>query len=204
LSDCWQDKEKRIPKIFNKVYLPEGVTIVFSYSQCIVTGPLGVLYINLKKLYKMPQQVAQAKKFLYSYQTSVRTAVQGVCYGHVEKVKLEGSGYKVMRCKPLKMKRTSLSLEKPSVNALPYRMVPVLTIRLGYSKLSQFRIPHGVKAAYNRFGQILFTSVSKSKLTAFTTKIKRAREPNPYRYRGVYEVGPVASRKMLKTPGKKN
>ena len=197
-------KNKKIVKIFNKVYLPEGVSITFSYSQCIVTGPLGILYINLKRLYKMPQQISQAKKFLYSYQTAVRTAVQGVCYGHVEKVKLEGSGYKVMRCKPLKMKRTMLSLDKPFTSTLPYRMVPVLTIRLGYSKLSQFRIPQGVKAAYNRFGQILFTSVSKSKLTAFTTKIRRAREPNPYRYRGVYKVGPLASRKILKTPGKKN
>lgn len=197
-------KNKKIVKIFNKVYLPEGVSITFSYSQCIVTGPLGILYINLKRLYKMPQQISQAKKFLYSYQTAVRTAVQGVCYGHVEKVKLEGSGYKVMRCKPLKMKRTMLSLDKPFASTLPYRMVPVLTIRLGYSKLSQFRIPQGIKAAYNRFGQILFTSVSKSKLTAFTTKIKRAREPNPYRYRGVYKVGPLSSRKILKTPGKKN
>lgn len=199
-----EGSDKKMVKIFNKVYLPEGVSIVFSYSQCTVTGPLGILYLNMRKLYKMPQQVTKAKKFLYSYQTAVRTAVQGVCYGHVEKVKLEGSGYRVMRCKPLKMKRTMMSVEKPFTSTLPYRMVPVLTIRLGYSNFSQFRIPHGVKAAYNRFGQILFTSVSKSKLSAFTTKIKRAREPNPYRYRGVYKVGPVSSRKMLKTPGKKN
>jgi ribosomal protein L6P/L9E len=158
----------------------------------------------MRGLYKMPEQVTKAKKFLQSYQTAVKTAVQGVCYGHVEKVKLEGSGSRVMRCKPLKMKRTMMSVEKPFLSTLPYRIVPVLTIRLGYSNFSQFRIPHGVKAAYNRFGQILFTSVSKSKLCAFTTKIKRAREPNPYRYRGVYKVGPTSSRKALKTPGKKN
>lgn len=186
------------------MYLPEGVTIAFTLSQCIVSGPLGILYLNMKKVYKLPQQTKQAKQLLHSYQSAIRTAVQGVCYGHVEKLKLEGSGYKVMRCKPLKMKRTARYLGTATANTLPYRIVPVLTIRLGYSKLSQFRIPQGVKASYNRFGQILFTSVSKAKLTAFTTKIRRRREPNPYRYRGVYKVGPLSSRKPLKTPGKKN
>jgi ribosomal protein L6P/L9E len=198
------DKLKKCVPLNNKIFLPEKSSVVFKRSQFIVSGPLGTLYLNTKKLKRMPQQVPQAKKLIYSYQSALRIAVQGVCYGHVEKLKLEGSGYKVMKCKPLKIRRTLRFLKKDMSKGVNYRMVPVLKIRLGYSNISQFRIPSGVKASFNRFGQILFTSASRAKLLALTTKIQRTREPNAYRYKGVYKVGPVKNRKPLKTAGKKN
>lgn len=167
--------EKKVTKRKKKLIIPEGTFVNFSATQIEVRGPLGALYFDTKH-YKDLYEPNTTNVLSNTYHKLVQNAIKGVTYGYVVKLRVKGTGYKVIKC----------------LNGL-------LTIRLGHSHLSKIKIPDHITVSFNKLQQILCTGTSKQKLAEFAARVKRMRVRTAFRAKGIFEVSePLPN----KAPGK--
>lgn len=169
-----------IPVRIKPLTIPNNVTCTFFDYQIEIKGPLGTLYLDnypLRKTY-YPDQF---NLLLGLYNSGIQTAIDGVTYGHLLKLKVRGPGYKVAYCKNNK-----------------------LSLRVGYSHMCHIQIPATIKVSFNKHNQIFCYSISRTELTAFVTRLKRLRRPNPFHAKGVFSVGQIIVNKASAKGSKKN
>jgi large subunit ribosomal protein L6 len=159
--------------------LPEGVNCRFLDWQIEVKGPLGAIYLDTYNI-KSIHNPLKNNPYIITYNTLLQNAIDGVGYGFIMKLKLRGSGYKV------------LSLQENK-----------LVLRMGYSHLCNIIIPYNIKVVFHKSGQILCQGISKSKLTQFGTNLKKIRKRSPYRAKGIFEVGEPLPNKLPGKAGRK-
>jgi len=174
-------------KKLSKLAIPQGVKCNFRKYQVEVIGPLGRIYLenlNLRKeedrKYKQGNPEGFVNPLIPTFHRMLENAVIGVYYGYVLKLKIRGSGYKVIGIKG----RT-------------------ITLRLGHSHTCSLTVPPMVRAVCNRFNQILCYGLIKDKMTDFRERVLRLRQRNPYRAKGVFEVGEVLPAKVPGKAGRK-
>jgi ribosomal protein L6P/L9E len=174
-------------KRLKKIVIPKGVACYFRHHQIQVTGPLGTLYLNIDPLKKShptktsSTDTTRSKNILIpTYHRLVLNAIQGVYYGYILKLRVKGSGYKIVNCSNGQ-----------------------LTLRLGHSHLCRISIPKHIQVICNRFQQILCYSISKDRLHKFGDKLKKMRKRNPYRAKGVFEVSEPTPNKAPGKAGRK-
>lgn len=147
--------------------IPKNIKIFVYPTQIQVTGSLGTLYINTS---------FWNKKLANLYSSLLKNAITGVSQGFLVKLKIQGSGYRVV------------DVTKNQ-----------LCLKLGYSHDSLIEIPRTIKIFYNKHNQILCIGTNKQELGEFCKKLQFIRKPNPYKAKGIFPVGKTIP---LKLPGK--
>jgi large subunit ribosomal protein L6 len=138
------------------------------YKKCIeVRGPLGTLHYNLHNWNSISNK---------THRTILQNAITGVTKGFLKKLKIQGSGYRV------------LSIEKNK-----------LILKLGYSHDVHITIPEGITVRSNKYNQVLCVGIDKQALSQFCANIEKARKYNVYKQKGIF---PVNKTLVMKFPGK--
>lgn len=149
------------------VSLPEGTVLSVKNSCLEISGSLGTVRLEIKAWTPSTHNL---------YKSLIANAIQGVSTGFLQKLKIQGGGYR------------AVSVDKHS-----------LVLRLGYSHDISVNVPAGIHVRINKYNQILCVGNDKQSLAQFCSKLKHLREYNIYKQKGIFSVGAVLP---LKAPGK--
>jgi len=111
--------------------------------------------------------------------TLLNNMVLGVSEGFRKALLIEGVGYKV---------------------ALSGK---VLTFNVGYSSPVDYQLPEGVKAVLEGTNKLTLESMDRELLGLTAAKIRRIRQPEPYKGKGIRYADEHIQRKVGKSGGKK-
>ena len=149
-----------------------------------IEGPLGKKTLNIdtgifdldikegKEISIKPKTINDETKRLWGMNRSlVNNAILGVNSGYEKTLELTGVGYRAA----LKGKQ--------------------LNLQLGYSHDINFDIPEGIKIIVEKQTLVKINGVDKQLVGMITSKIKTLRPPEPYKGKGIKEVGQYILRK---------
>ena len=170
------------------IAIPEKVKIVLNGNLLNVEGPLGkqVLKIDTnifdlkidegKSVSIKPKNINQDIKRLWGMNRSLlNNAIIGTSKGYSKTLELSGVGY-----------RASLKGKQ-------------LSMQLGFSHDVNFDIPDGIKILVEKQTIIKISGSDKQEVGMITSKIKSYRPPEPYKGKGIKELG----QHILRKEGKK-
>lgn len=169
--------------------IPKGVEVTIGTDQIEIKGPNGVLTTPLCPLltYTLQDNVItlatkedtrQANAQHGLRRTLIANAVQGVTAGFSKSLEVIGVGYRV---------------------AVKGNMIELF---VGFSHPVLVDLPQGIKAKVE--GQILTLSgCDKCQVGEMAARIRRIREPEPYKGKGIKYVTETIRRKVGKSGGKK-
>jgi len=178
---------------YSPIVIPEGVTFTIEGDTVRVKGPKGEMVQRFDPEFKLKQEEnkyllerptdQKRHKSLHGlYRSLINNAVMGVTQGNKIALELVGVGY-----------RASLQGN-------------VLELSLGYSHSIHMQIPPEVKvsveSAKGKNPVIVLESVDKQLVGQVAAKIKSLRKVEPYKGKGIREVGVQVRRKAGKTIAK--
>ena len=166
------------------IKIPEKIKVVMSENVLAIEGPLGKKTLNIdtgvfdldikegKEISIKPKIVSQETKRLWGMNRSlVNNAILGVNSGYQKTLELTGVGYRAA----LKGKQ--------------------LNLQLGYSHDINFDIPENIKITVEKQTIVKISGTDKQLVGMITAKIKTFRPPEPYKGKGIKEVGQYILRK---------
>ena len=171
------------------ITIPKGVTVNVVDGAVEVQGPKGKLRqahpagINFELaagqlLAKTATEDKSLGKFHGLARTLIANAVTGVTNGFKRELDIVGVGYRA----ELKGKQAIFAL--------------------GYSHAVVFDIPNGIDLAIDKQTHITVTGVDRQLVGQVAANIRRLREPDPYKQKGVRYTGEVLKKKAGKTGAK--
>ena len=152
--------------------IPEGVTVTIDKNLVTVKGPKGELSLNTSNLVKV-EVVDNTLKTLVVNSTNEANIMQGttnslinnmiigVSAGFTKGLEAVGVGYKF-----------NVQGNKIIVNA-------------GYSHPVEVIVPEGIKAELVNNTEITLSGIDKQKVTEFAANIRKIRQPEPYKGKGI-------------------
>jgi large subunit ribosomal protein L6 len=169
------------------IAVPKGVTVQVAPDAVQVKGPKGELrqplppgiVVNLAEG-QLTAQLAREddpglRKFHGLARTLVANAIAGVTEGFKKELDIVGVGYRAEQ----KGKQ--------------------VVFALGYSHPVVFDVPEGVDVAVSGQTHITVTGADRQKVGQVAANIRRLREPDPYKQKGVRYTGEVLKKKVGKT-----
>jgi len=166
------------------ISIPEKVKVALSGSSLNIDGPLGKKSLNIdtkvfdltidegKKISIKPKKINDETKRLWGMNRSlVNNAIIGTSKGYEKTLELVGVGYRAA----LKGKQ--------------------LNLQLGFSHDINFDIPENIKITVEKQTIIKINGSDKQLVGSITSKIKSFRPPEPYKGKGIKEVGQYILRK---------
>ena len=166
------------------ISIPEKVKVILVDNMINIEGPLGKksLTIDLdifdlkidegKEVSIKPKKNSQNTKRLWGMNRSLlNNAITGVNTGYQKTLELNGVGYRAA----LKGKQ--------------------LNLQLGFSHDINFDIPENIKIDVEKQTVIKISSIDKQLVGMTAAKIKTFRPPEPYKGKGIKEVGQYVRRK---------
>ena len=171
------------------ISLPKGVTVKVLESAVEVQGPKGKMRQTFPSgiNFELTDGVLVAKrstddpalaKFHGLARSLVANAVTGVTDGYKRELDIVGVGYRA----EVKGKQ--------------------VVFALGYSHPVVFDIPAGIEIAIEKQTHIIVTGVDRQLVGQVAANIRRFREPDPYKQKGVRYTGEVLKKKAGKTGAK--
>ena len=171
------------------ITIPKGVTVTMADGAVEVQGPKGKMRqafpsgINFELadghlLAKRATADPDLAKFHGLARTLIANAVQGVTEGFKKELDIVGVGYRA----ELKGKQVIFAL--------------------GYSHAVVFDIPTGIDVTIDKQTHITVTGVDRQLVGQVAANIRRLREPDPYKQKGVRYTGEVLKKKAGKTGAK--
>jgi large subunit ribosomal protein L6 len=171
------------------IAVPKGVKIDVQPGAVEVQGPKGKLRQPLpagigfaldgdQLTATTLQNDPQLGKFHGLARSLVANAVRGVTEGFRKDLDIVGVGYRA----ELKGKQ--------------------IVFALGYSHPVVFEVPNGVDVAIDKQTHITVTGVDRQQVGQVAANIRRLREPDPYKQKGVRYTGEVLKKKAGKTGAK--
>ena len=171
------------------ITIPKGVTVKVVDGAIEVQGPKGKLRqahpagINFELadghlLAKTASEDPQLKKLHGLSRSLVANAVTGVTDGFKRELDIVGVGYRA----EVKGKQ--------------------VVFALGYSHAVVFDIPAGIDVAIEKQTHITVSGVDRQLVGQVAANIRRLREPDPYKQKGVRYTGEVLKKKAGKTGAK--
>lgn len=171
------------------IAVPKGVTVKVHAGAVEVQGPKGKLTqafpagikfeLSNGELVATPNSdSADLNKFHGLARSLVANAVAGVTDGFKRELDIVGVGYRA----ELKGKQVIFAL--------------------GYSHAVVFDIPNGIDVAIDKQTHITVTGVDRQLVGQVAANIRRLREPDPYKQKGVRYTGEVLKKKAGKTGAK--
>jgi large subunit ribosomal protein L6 len=166
--------------------IPKGVTVKIAPDAVEVQGPKGKLRqptppgITFSQddgqiVAKMAREDGELKKFYGLARSLVANAVTGVTEGFKKELDIVGIGYRA----ELKGKQVQFAL--------------------GYSHPIIFDIPPGIEIAIDKQTHITVTGADRQLVGQVAANIRRMRNPDPYKQKGVRYTGEVLKKKVGKT-----
>ena len=166
------------------ISIPEKVKVILSGNLVNIEGPLGkktitidtdVFELNVnegKEVSIKPKTNNQDTKRLWGMNRSlINNAIIGASRGYEKTLELSGVGY-----------RAALKGN-------------ILNLQLGFSHDINFNIPDGVKIQVEKQNILKITGTDKQVVGMVAAKIKSLRPPEPYKGKGIKELGQYILRK---------
>ena len=166
------------------ISIPEKTKVVLNGNLINIEGPLGKKSLSIdtevfdfiinegKDISIKPKKVNDETKRLWGMNRSlVNNAILGVNKGYEKTLELTGVGYRAA----LKGKQ--------------------LNLQLGFSHDINFDIPDDIKISVEKQTILKISGTDKQKVGMTTSKIKSLRPPEPYKGKGIKEVGQYILRK---------
>ena len=166
------------------ITIPEKVKVAINGSILNIDGPLGKQSLNIdtkvfdldikegKELSIKPKKINDGIKKLWGMNRSlVNNAIIGTNSGYEKTLELTGVGYRAA----LKDKQ--------------------LNLQLGFSHDINFDIPENIKITVEKQTIIKINGIDKQLVGTVAAKIKTFRPPEPYKGKGIKEVGQYILRK---------
>jgi len=166
------------------ISIPEKVKVAINGSILNIDGPLGKHSLNIdtkvfdldikegKEICIKPKKINDDIKRLWGMNRSlVNNAIIGTSSGYEKTLELTGVGYRAA----LKGKQ--------------------LNLQLGFSHDINFDIPENIKITVEKQTIIKINGIDKQLVGTVAAKIKTFRRPEPYKGKGIKEVGQYILRK---------
>ena len=166
------------------ITIPEKVKVAINGSILNIDGPLGKQSLNIdtkvfdldilegKEITIKPKKINDGIKRLWGMNRSlVNNAIIGTSSGYEKILELTGVGYRAA----LKGKQ--------------------LNLQLGFSHDINFDIPENIKITVEKQTIIKINGIDKQLVGTVAAKIKTLRPPEPYKGKGIKEVGQYILRK---------
>ena len=166
------------------ISIPEKVKVAINGSILNIDGPLGKHSLNIdtkvfdldikegKEISIKPKKINDDTKRLWGMNRSlVNNAIIGTSSGYEKTLELTGVGYRAA----LKDKQ--------------------LNLQLGFSHDINFDIPENIKITVEKQTIIKINGIDKQLVGTVASKIKTFRPPEPYKGKGIKEVGQYILRK---------
>ena len=166
------------------ITIPEKVKVAINGSILNIDGPLGKQSLNIdtkifdldikegKEISIKPKKINDGIKRLWGMNRSlVNNAILGTSSGYEKTLELTGVGYRAA----LKGKQ--------------------LNLQLGFSHDINFDIPENIKITVEKQTIIKINGINKQLVGTVAAKIKTFRPPEPYKGKGIKEVGEYILRK---------
>ncbi len=166
------------------ITIPEKVKVAINGSILNIDGPLGKQSLNIdtkvfdldikegKEISIKPKKINDDVKRLWGMNRSlVNNAIIGTSSGYEKTLELTGVGYRAA----LKGKQ--------------------LNLQLGFSHDINFDIPDNIKITVEKQTIIKINGIDKQLVGTVAAKIKTFRPPEPYKGKGIKEVGQYILRK---------
>ena len=166
------------------IKIPEKIKVAMAGNVLNIEGPLGKKTLNIdtgvfdldikegNEISIKPKKITDESKRLWGMNRSlVNNAILGVNSGYEKTLELTGVGYRAA----LKGKQ--------------------LNLQLGYSHDINFDIPESIKITVEKQTIIKISGTDKQLVGMVTAKIKTFRPPEPYKGKGIKEVGQYILRK---------
>jgi large subunit ribosomal protein L6 len=170
------------------ITIPEKVKVAINGNILNIDGPLGKQSLNIdtkvfdldikegKEISIKPKKINEGIKRLWGMNRSlVNNAIIGTSSGYEKTLELTGVGYRAA----LKGKQ--------------------LNLQLGFSHDINFDIPDNIKITVEKQTIIKINGIDKQLVGTVAAKIKTFRPPEPYKGKGIKEVG----QHILRKEGKK-
>ena len=166
------------------IKIPEKIKVAMAGNVLNIEGPLGKKTLNIdtgvfdldikegNEISIKPKKISDESKRLWGMNRSlVNNAILGVNSGYEKTLELTGVGYRAA----LKGKQ--------------------LNLQLGYSHDINFDIPENIKITVEKQTIVKISGTDKQLVGMVTAKIKTFRPPEPYKGKGIKEVGQYILRK---------
>ena len=166
------------------IKIPEKIKVAMAGNVLNIEGPLGKKTLNIdtgvfdldikegNEISIKPKKISDESKRLWGMSRSlVNNAILGVNSGYEKTLELTGVGYRAA----LKGKQ--------------------LNLQVGYSHDINFDIPESIKINVEKQTIIKISGTDKQLVGMVTAKIKTFRPPEPYKGKGIKEVGQYILRK---------
>ena len=165
-----------------KLVIPEGVTVTVENNVVTVKGPKGELSLNYSNLIRVlveentvvTEQIKASKTANMIQGTTnslINNMIIGVSQGYEKGLEAVGVGY-----------RFAVAGNKITINA-------------GYSHPVVMEVPEGITATLVNNTEITLSGIDKQQLTEFAANVRKVREPEPYKGKGIRYKGEHVRRK---------
>ena len=155
-----------------ELIIPDGVTVDVENNNVAVKGPKGTLSLNFDKniavsveegkiLVKRANENKQTVALHGTTNSHINNMIIGVTNGFEKVLEAVGVGYKV-----------AVKGNKIVVNA-------------GYSHPVEVEIPEGLSAEATSNTELVIKGIDKQKVSEFAANIRKIREPEPYKGKGI-------------------
>jgi large subunit ribosomal protein L6 len=166
------------------INIPEKTKVIMAGDALNIEGPLGKKTLSIdtevfdldiregKEISIKPKEINDQTKRLWGLNRSlVNNAIVGVNLGYKKTLELTGVGFRAA------LKGNQLNLQ------------------LGYSHDINFEIPENIKITVEKQTIVKISGIDKQLVGMITAKIKSFRPPEPYKGKGIKEVGQYILRK---------
>ena len=165
-----------------KLTIPADVTVEVNAQEVTVKGSKGELKINVNPLIEVKvsegvvetlqkQESKEANIFQGTTNSLISGMIEGVSKGFEKGLEAVGVGY-----------RFAVSGNKITVNA-------------GYSHPVIVEVPAGLKAELVSNTEITISGIDKQKVAEFAANVRKIRQPEPYKGKGIRYKGEIVHRK---------
>ena len=172
-----------------ELVIPAGVTVTNENNLITVKGPKGelklvvsepiVVEIKEDKVYtKRPNDNKATKQLHGTTNSLINNMIIGVTEGYSKELEAVGVGY-----------RFNVNGKKVAISA-------------GFSHPMEINVPEGLEVKQESNTEITVSGIDKQKVTEFAANIRKVREPEPYKGKGIRYKGEYVRRKEGKKAAK--
>ena len=155
-----------------KIVIPEGVSVTLEDNIVKVSGKLGELTLELPRVIKMEivdntitltreNEIKQTKALHGTANANITNMIKGVTEGYKKDLEIVGVGYR------FNLKGNTL------------------VINAGYSHPVEMEIPAGLKLEAISNTEISVSGINKELVGEFSANIRKVRQPEPYKGKGI-------------------
>ena len=172
-----------------ELVIPAGVTVTNENNLITVKGPKGelklvvsepiVVEIKEDKVYtKRPNDNKATKQLHGTTNSLIKNMIIGVSEGYSKGLEAVGVGY-----------RFNVNGKKGAISA-------------GFSHPMEINVPEGLEVKQESNTEITVSGIDKQRVTEFAANIRKVREPEPYKGKGIRYKGEYVRRKEGKKAAK--